>query len=289
MFKKYLLKTLPYIASTISGFFIYYASNKVFGGKLNDLLINISAAFISIPLLYLFYELIKSFAHKKLNKEIFDYAKMQIDRELLSLLNQLYKIVFILETKDFSSKGINVFLSIDKNTLIEQFRTNKYIGFQLFKNWEFCENGIKDLLKNTFILDKMEDNQIIDIITILKSLYSLESFQKIDDLYNSTKEIAHNYKIQSGTNINSDNILADRYLLLKHISGDKYIVSDFGDIPKYNLDKCLTYYVINNKYSDYYCDVILNLNECIRNWLSHSGNEFIIDTKMFRLRGKYFT
>lgn len=101
MTKKVLLKSLPYLAAIITGEFFYFLANKM-DPNYYDLFINISAAFFAIPLLYFFYETAKSFSHKRLNREIFDYAKMQIDRELLSILNQLQKIVYTLDRKDFS-------------------------------------------------------------------------------------------------------------------------------------------------------------------------------------------
>jgi len=110
MFKKILLKSIPYLAAIITGGIFYFIATCLVA-NLHDLLINIAAAFFAIPLLYFFYETTKSFSHKKLNKEIYDYAKMLVDRELLSVLNQLQKIVYTLEEKDFSNEAINNFLS----------------------------------------------------------------------------------------------------------------------------------------------------------------------------------
>ena len=115
-FKKFLLKLLPYLAAISTGGVFYFLATSL-NVKFYDLLINIAAAFFAIPLLYFFYEKSKSFSHKRLNKEIFDYAKMQTDRELLSILNQLQKIVYTLEEKDFSRKAISNFLSLKKEEI----------------------------------------------------------------------------------------------------------------------------------------------------------------------------
>jgi hypothetical protein len=196
MFRKILLKILPYLAAIIIGFITYLSS--FLNTKLHDLLINIAAAFFAIPLLYFFYETTKSFSHQKLNKEIIDYAKMLVDREFLSILNQLQKIVFSLEKKDFSNKAINNFLSLKKEILEVQLSTNKYLGFQVFKHWEINEKALQELLKNPFILEKMKDEQIIAIISVLKSLRTLDSVQKINELYVETQEVAQGYKLHSG-------------------------------------------------------------------------------------------
>lgn len=287
MSEKKILKSLPYLAAIITGV-IFYILATLLDEKYHDLLINIAAAFIAIPLLYFFYETAKSFSHKKLNKEIFDYAKMQVDRELLSILNQLQKIVYVLEEKDSSVSAINKFLSLNKEELQNQLRANKYLGFQVFKHWEVSEKSLHELLNNPYILQKMEDEQIISIISVLKSLRTLEEINRTCELYIETEETAKGYKVQSGLDINPENKkFPDRHLLLKQLTGDEFVVCDFGDIPKYNLEKCLKYYRINNKLIGYYAEVIFDLLKDINNWLDATGLEFVIDTKMFRTRSKH--
>lgn len=287
--KKILLKSLPYLAAIIVGAIFNFFAN-VLNSDYYDLLINISATFFAIPLLYFFYETAKSFSHKRLNSVIFDYAKMQIDRELLSILNQLQKVVYAFVEKDFSNEGVNKFLSFQKNEIENQIKQNKYLGFQIFKDWEVSEKGLHKILKNPFILEKLEDEQIISIIDILKSLRQLELMQKIDVLYIDTNEKAKGYKIQNGIEMNPDNNKFPlRCLLLKHLDKDKFIVCDFGDIPKYNLEKCLNYYEINPKLLEAYSAVIFDLLNDINSWLDVSGKEFLIDEKMFKMVGKQTT
>jgi hypothetical protein len=288
MFKKRLLQSIPYIAALITGGIFYFLAISI-DQKFYDLLINISAAFFAVPLLYLFYETAKSFSHKRLNREIFDYAKMQVDKELLSIINQLQKIVYTLEEKDLSEKAVNKFLSIEKGELENILKANKYLGFQIFKHWEFSEKGLHDLLKNPFVLEKMEDEQIITVICILKSLRALESIQKLDQLYVDTNEVAKGFKVTSGLEMNPENKkFPDRHLLLKHLSGDRFVVHDFGDIPRYNLDKSLKYYKVNDEQVGHYSENILSLLKVISDWLNTTGSELIIDTKMFKL-GKQIT
>lgn len=287
MFKKTFLKSLPYLIAIITGGIFYFLAIGL-EQKFYDLLINIAAAFFAIPLLYFFYEIAKSFSHKKLNKEIFDYAKMQIDRELLSILNQLQKIVYTLEEKDLSNEAINKFLTLQRNQIADQMKKNNYLGFQIFKHWEMSEKGLHELLKNSFILEKMEDEQIISIIKILKSLRALEAIQKVEDIYIYTNQKAKGYKIQSGIEMNPENKkFSDRYILLKYLTDDRFIVYDFGDIAKYNLEKCLNYYKINNKFMIPYSAVVFDLLAEINNWLNITGNEFVVDTKMFKMRNKH--
>ena len=129
----------------------------------------------------------------------------------------------------------------------------------------------------------MEDEKIISIINILKGLRNLEAIQNLDGLYNDTNENAIGYKIQSGTEMNPENKkFPDRYMLLKHLSEDKFIVNDFGHISKYNWDKCLKYFKVNNGIITFYAEVIFELLEDINIWLDTKTQNLLLTQKCSR-------
>jgi len=251
--------------------------------NLRNLFLSIAATFFGIPLIYLFYQTILNFSQKRLNKELYDYAKMQIDREILSMTYQLQKMVYKLEEKDLSQSGISKFLSLTKDNIIELLNRNEYLGFQIFKHWETTEKGLHEIIRDPYILNRLENEQIISLIEIMKDLRYIESIQKIDDLYISKDTIVKSYKVASGLEMSHKNInFPDRYLLLKKIGKDKSVVMDFGDFHLYNVESLLNVFRINGKYLDIYCCAILDLIKDINSWLDLTGKEFVIDTKQFR-------
>jgi hypothetical protein len=280
--KRIALKALPYIIAFMLSFLLF-----VIGIRLNDNLksvfLNIAATFFGIPLIYLFYQTILNFSHKRLNKELYDYAKMQIDREILSVTYQLQKMVYKLEEKDLSQTGISKFLSLTKDNIIELLNRTEYLGFQIFKHWETAEKGLHEIIRDPYILNRLENEQIISLIEIMKDLRYIESIQKIDDLYIPMDRIVKSFKIASGPEISHKNInFPDRYLLFKKINGDKSVVMDFGDFHLYNVESLLIVFRINEKYLDIYCFAIFDLIKDINRWLDLTGKEFLIDTKQFR-------
>lgn len=286
MNKRNFLKALPYIASIGAGFLFYFIGLEL-SGNVRVLFTAISGAFFAIPLIYLFYQRAYNASQKNLNKEIFDYAKMQIDRYILSIINQLQKLVYPLEEGDLSPKGVSKFLSIEKDKLKEALSKNEYLGFQVFKRWEVTEENLHELLKSSFILRGFENEQIISIISIIKSLRYLESIQKGEELYTSTDKEATLYKIVHGKELNKENVkFPDRYLLLRDLGNNKSLVADFGDFPLYNVNKLLRIFTINERYLEIYSSAIFDLMREINNWVDLTGGEFVIDTKMFQLRHK---
>lgn len=284
---KLFLKALPYLLALVIGVIIFILSGK-FNSSFSDLLINISAAFISVPLLYLFYEIVKSSIHRKLNLEIFEYSKMQVDRDVLGIINQLLKIIYKLGDHELSENKVNEILKYSHEQLREEINLNEYIGFQVFKDWDASERSLHQLLSNPYIASKMEDDQVISLLKILKSLRDLEDILKLNDLYVSTNKKTNKYKLVHGKELNPENdIYPDRYLLLLPVGKNNYKVMDFGDIKKYNLEKSLIIYKVNKKYATAYSSVIFTLLQSIKYWFEMTGHEVLIDTKMYKLKSHF--
>ena len=95
MLKRNILSSLPFLISIVIGVCIYlFSTTAQINNDLKSLLINISSALLAIPIVFLFYDLISKFSKRKLQKEIFDYAKMTTDRSILSTLFQLIGILY---------------------------------------------------------------------------------------------------------------------------------------------------------------------------------------------------
>jgi hypothetical protein len=280
---KYLLKATPYLISILVGLIFYFIGLNL-SENIRGLFTSLSAAFFAIPLIYLFYQVSQNLSQKRLNKEIFDYAKMQVDREVLSIINQLHKIVYTLGERDFSDKGINKFLSLEKKELKELLSKNEYLGFQIFKEWETIDENLQDILRNSFILDRLGDDQIISIILVFKSLRALERIQKNERLYSNTDKEATSYRIVSTKELSERNVeLPDRRFLLEDLGDNKSRIVDFGDFPSYRMDKLLNLFAVNGEYLEAYAECIIQFIKDIKNWVDLTGAEFVVDAKMFRL------
>jgi hypothetical protein len=281
--KRFFLKILPYFLCFVS-FGIFYAIGKQFEGDIKNLMHGISGSFLAIPILYLIYDLSKEFSNKKLNRELFDYAKMQIDQDVLSIINQLMKLSLPYEEVTLSPPRIEQFLSNSEDNFKNKLEKSEYLGFQVFKSWEITEKNISKILENPFVLEHLENEQTIAIINLLKAIQSFDVMPKnINDLYFCTDKNSDGYRLEKGTDINNKNKdFPDRYLLLRELSNNEYLVSDFGDFPKYQTEKLLFKYKINPKYSSLLATSIYGLVKCIDIWLDASGNEFILNEKMFR-------
>ena len=130
----------------------------------------------------------------------------------------------------------------------------------------------------------MNDDQVIAIIKMLKSLRQIEFIHNNKNLYVNLKEKATGFKIVGGTEMNKCNIdYPDRYMLLRTLENDTYIVEDFGDFPKSYLEQCLYYFKVNSAMTEVYADIIFDFINDAVHWLTISGNEILMDLKTFKL------
>jgi len=150
-------------------------------------------------------------------------AFLKIFPYLSSILAGVIFYLFGIQSKDFRDLFVNI-----------------SAAFKVFKKWDVIENNLHEILKNPYVLNRLEDEQVIAIIQLLKSIRYLEQIQKIKDLYVETEKKASSFKIVRGKDINEENVkFLDRYLLLKDLGDNKFLVADFGDFPRYNMDKLL--------------------------------------------------
>lgn len=275
------LKVLPFFVSVISGL-ILFAISKSASADFKSLLINISASLLAIPLVFMFYQMVQKFSNQTLNVKIMDYAKLQIDTEILSIINQLQKVIYPLDAVDNTLSGINKFSNLSKQEITTFLTNNKYLGFQIFKHFEITEHNIEKALEHPLILNIFNNELLICIITILQKIASLKKIQTFDCLYLPTGEVTEDYKIVKGSDLNESNEkYPDRYILFKAIGNDNYEVKDFGDIDLYNLNKSLRFFKITPEWINSFTNIIYDLIQDFNTWGKLTGKKFIIDTNNF--------
>lgn len=281
--KRFLLLALPFLIC-IFATYIFFVIGQRFNSDIKGLMHGIAGSFLSIPILYLIYELSKSYSQRKLNVKLFDYAKMQIDKDVLSIINQLMKLILQYENVALSPQSVKNFLSLSKVDVVENIKNNKFIGFQVFKNWEITEKNITKVLENSFILQHLDNDQLISIVDLLDQVQLFDIIpERVKYLYLPTKENVKGYKIESGENLNKNNTdYPDRYILLKHIEQNNYRVKDFGDFPLYQKENLLKIYRVNEKYIENFATSIMTLINALKRWVELTNYEFIIDPKMFK-------
>jgi hypothetical protein len=281
---KVLLMIIPYFSAVIAGVVIYFIALAQ-TDDIKSLLINISATFIGIPLIFLGYDTIKGITRKSLNKEILDYIKMQIDHEIFGIINQLMKCVYTYEKFDRTPLGINRFMEIGKNRLRNEFMVNTYLGFQMLKEWEVESNNIKELLKNELVIQVLDDAKKVTLIKILKHIMHFEYLGNLEYFMEIANSKSIKYSCISGEKINKqNNEYPNRMLLLSKVDNKKGKVIDFGDFKKSDQEKLLKEYKIEKDKIDYICELFYDFISEINTWIKQCNSTLLINPRYIRYR-----
>ncbi|MFA6176971.1 MAG: hypothetical protein WC765_10380 [Phycisphaerae bacterium] len=282
-FKKALIKLIPFLISAMAGIILYFFASETVN-NVNSVLINLSATLLAVPLIYMFYQFFVSISEKKLNKEIYDYSKMLIDTEILSVLNQLGKFLYPGYGFQLSPKSVKHICELKKDDFAKIIFKGEYLGFQVKKNWMHSIESVSGKIQNNQIINKMDSDLLCIIINFLKTIHSFELFVERVDYLEKTEKKTDDYKIVSSSQLNpvENSNLPDRLLLLKKIDNEKGFVIDFGDFKKYQSMDLLNYYKIKNEFVNDLSELINDIIVAINEWISSTGYEFIIDEKLFK-------
>lgn len=272
---KLFIKCLPYFISLIVAFIILMVGMFVKNQYVSSLLNSISASFFAIPLIFIFYQKVENYSKNKLNKEIFEYCQISVNDEILSISNQIHKIIHPLQGYKYKNSIFEIF-NLSKNQLEDILKNNEFLGFQVYKHWEVTINHLEKLLENPLILRNFDDDIIKCVISILKHIYRLGNLLDNKDLYYDTGKYSTEYIVVKGTDINKENKLyTDRYLLMKPIDQEHSIVVDFGDLYKHNKEKCLKIFKINDKYISILALELSKLLNNFNTWKKLTSNQLI--------------
>lgn len=214
--------------------------------------------------------------------EIRIYIKQQVDKEILTICNQLFKLLYSYE-KPYTLEGIWQMLSLNENELQKELFERKFIGFTCLKDWKEFMQKLQNTMNQSFFTQNAEPAYFSSLIKVIRGLEVMSVALSNDKLFIDTDKAVDEYRIIDGHKINSENSI-DTYLLTKDIAqtGERVVI-DFGIIRKYNIKRAKKILVINK---DLFFPFIRAIRELILGldaWTTATGNHLIIDPLTFRI------
>ena len=286
--RKLFFKALPFFLSIIIGIFLYKSSNRFLNSDFRSLVINISASFLSIPLIYLFYEIVKSYSHKKLTQTYYFYTKEQVDGIIITIIGHLIGIThdenslsYVNQKKD---KALWIFLHTNREELKLNILNNKHLGFFIYKKYDTYLEKLDEIINNTLLIKEMDDDQVISILEIRKGLQFLKIFEEENDIFKDTgtRVKSDEYKFVDTNNVSlQDTTTSNSVTLYKKYDVDSAMCLGSAVFLKRNINKCPLYFTINEVFANRFVDEIMSLNKNILSWLKLTNNEFILDPVQF--------
>lgn len=270
----------PYVQPLIAGVIMFLVS-LFFDGKLSDLLVNLSASLVVIPIVIFLYEKVREKAEAEKNKDLSDYVKMQADRELLSLLDRIAPLVIGTPTPGLNK--VLKLLGMTPEKMLKNIETKSVMVFFLATDWSQNEKAINDLVSSELTYNNLNIEERNNFIRLISAIRQLETATE-PRYYKASGEPTDRYKVINGNELSSVNKFENRYLLMaKTKKTDQFVVAAFNDINvgKYKLDYTLPMLASNDS-GHLLVDAVTEVLACIDTWQRLRGNEFLLDTRHFR-------
>jgi hypothetical protein len=277
---KSLFGRYPYLLPFATGLLLFVLS-LFLKGRPADLLVNLSASLVVIPLVIVLYERVRERAEAERNRDLSNYVKMQADRELLTLLGRIAPLVIGTPTPGLN-KVLKV-LNLSPERMQKNIETQAVMVFYLATDWAMSEAAIRELVSSELTYNNLsvdERNNFIRLIGAIRRLaIATESRYFMADGQPDPK-----YNVVNGTDLNSANKFENRYLLMaKTKKSDQFAVAAFNDIDvgRYRADYTQPMKA-NNEGKGLLLDAVAEVLDCVAIWHKQRGDVFLLDTQHFR-------
>ncbi len=168
--KNFILRLLPYVIAIIIGLIIFLIVHKIEyrDADVSNLLINISSDLLSIPFVFICYEVINNFINRDLNNILFKSTTFDINSIIINIIND---IRINLGFKDTINKdNLEDFLLLNKENIQDYLNNennlNKDILDKMLKN----SDNLKEIIRKTSIIQVLTPDQIKNLLYLSKEI-----------------------------------------------------------------------------------------------------------------------
>ncbi|WNK20123.1 hypothetical protein P1P91_00025 [Halomonas piscis] len=302
------LKLLPKLLVVLVGIGLYFLITTYLEGDLKSLLVGISSTLISIPFIFIFYEIWQEKAHRKLNSSAYEFAQNQMTANIASIKEKLETFTqgafcyfdrpgYVVNDDDIENIRIETLdaelladvdewehdlLDFELANTFEAIVDARYLGFQLRDlSVEEESNDFQALLVNSFIMDRLDDDKTRVIIHLVQTVKMLQSFLSLHhDVFVRSSIRIHGLQI--------DEVSAGLAALVLNPGDDSETESEVLDIalvdPGQKHEELLKVFVVNPDYYTVLSDHINDVIEAMRQW-KMSADPVYLDYEAGRVSG----
>lgn len=306
------LKTWPKLLVAICGLAVY-ASSGWLPEAHQALCQSIAVNLISIPIIFILYDIWNGKSHRKLYEHVYRYAGNEMSlamsaakREVESLAYGLYSLLDNTGclVDDSDSQRMKVVLregcrvatdeegeeflteygwgiadahdtsqdiySFDVATIVPVVSEARYLGYQV-KGLHVSSvvERVDGLIRNSFVMERMDDKEASIIVRFHQSLRMLQSFLDLheDDLFCRTDINIEGFHAEIAKEPRFGFCPVDLYLTPAKPEGGLYktlVASSL--LQSDDLEQLTDIYVINPDYYVIFGDLIVAVADCIRDW-----------------------
>lgn len=220
------LKILPYIICILTGIIVFLFEKFTIDPDIKNMVINISSGLISVPFVFISYELVKNITEQKIRARITGYIKFHVEKSLFGMLKYFYTWFFPTEKMAIILTDAKLNFLFDMETLkIERFfMERKMLGFFVYKDISSFIEELSSIIKNPNINSYISTDEMVRFMDILRNITLIK--KETLDFINEDKDTR--FTIKTDPNPNNSKLTL--------INGNIQIDSgEFGNLDKEKL------------------------------------------------------
>lgn len=162
--KRLFVQILPYFVALTAGILIYlFGVDMVQDADLNNMIINIASGLISIPMVFICYEVVNKITSRKLHNSLFMNVTFDINGLLIQLINTVRGLLG--KTDELSTQSMNAFLDLGSLEIEQMLQVDTSKAAIL----ENLKDKLNDIIHKDSTLEILNEGQITTLLSITKN------------------------------------------------------------------------------------------------------------------------
>lgn len=175
--KMLFIKILPYLVAFVSGIVLYFLTEKLITDSgLNNLMVNIASGLVSIPMVFIFYDVINKITSRNLHNSIFESVTFEINSQLVELITFISGLLGL--SAPSVTEELDDFLELENNEIYQKLNPKN----PNIKILEDIKSNLMNVIHKQTAFEILNEKQISSILNIIKEITFL-----IKNLNNPTK------------------------------------------------------------------------------------------------------
>ena len=170
--QKLILRLLPYVICVLTGIVIFFVERFTLNPDVQNLVLNISSGLISVPFVFISYELVKNFTERKLRARINTYIKYHIEKSFFGILKYFYTWFYPTEknTIIITDAKLDTLFDLDIGRLERFFMERKMLGFFIYKNISSLIDEFRSVIENPNLNTYISSEEMVHFMDILRNI-----------------------------------------------------------------------------------------------------------------------
>lgn len=170
--QKLYLRILPFFISSFVGILIFVMVDYIADVNWQNLILNIAAGLISVPFIFICYELVREVSEKKIKTKIRNYINFHTEKILFSFLKYIYCWFFPTQKTPIllDENKIQKLYDVSAYDFEKMLTEKTLLGFFIYKNIDDKILGLGSVIKNANLNQYITDDEMIRFMDILRNI-----------------------------------------------------------------------------------------------------------------------